>query len=69
MTPAILTVRSEAARETIRAASQKIASTLGVAPLGEPTPIERRQRDVGQMRELEELAALLDRIAEELDHD
>lgn len=66
MHPRNIAVRNEAARRRIRAAAAQLGDALGLAPLGEVTPIEQRDRDVAQMRELEELAVLLEGVAHAL---
>ena len=62
MNLASLDARNIEARRRINAATASLGETMGVAPLVAPTAIERRQPAVAQMRELEELARLLEAI-------
>ena len=63
MHPSILDARNQAARQRITAAAAALADGLQLAPLATLRPDERRQPPVRQMRELESLADLLERIA------
>ena len=62
MHPRSINLRNEDARRRIKAASAELGAALGVPPLEEVTAIEQRQPAVGQMRELECLADLLESI-------
>lgn len=58
-----IAARNADARRRISAAAASLADALAITPLGAPTAIERRQFDVAQMRELEHIAELLERVA------
>lgn len=62
MHPRNIGARNDAARQSIKTAAAALAEALGLPPLGDMTEQERRDRDVGQMRELEEIAILLDNV-------
>lgn len=63
MHPSILDARNQGARQRISAAAAALADGLQVAPLDPLRPDEQRQPAVRQMRELETIADLLERIA------
>lgn len=63
MHPRNIDVRSTNARRRIAQAAGALADALGVPVLGEIEERERRDPAVAQMRELEEIAALLDGVA------
>ena len=62
MHPASLAIRNQEARRRITAAAAKLGEALGVSHLEQPTAIEQRQPAIAQMRELEHIADLLDRV-------
>lgn len=62
MHPRNIAARNDAARRSIRTAALALADALGLPPLGDMTEPERRDRDVAQMRELEEIAKLLGNV-------
>lgn len=66
MNLASLDARNIAARRRLKEAAQALTAELGTPALVTPTAIELRQPAVAQMRELEELAALLEAIVKEL---
>lgn len=63
MNLASLDARNREARRRITEAAQSLADTLGIPPLAHPSTNEQRQPAVAQMRELEQLADLLDSVA------
>ena len=63
MNLASLDARNTEARRRITTAASALANALDLPPLAEPTAIEWRQPAVGQMRELECVADLLEGIA------
>lgn len=63
-----LAARNEEARRRIAVAASILADALQIEPLDHPTPVEQRQFEVAQMRELEHLADLLERVTGELAH-
>lgn len=63
MHPRNIAFRNEQARRQITTAAGALADGLGLTPLEQITELERRDRDVAQMRELECIAVLLDAVA------
>lgn len=63
MNLASLDARNTEARRRITSAAESLAAALALPPLAAPTAIEWRQPAVGQMRELECVADLLEGIA------
>lgn len=66
MNLATLDARNQDARQRIKEAAAALAAALNLPPLEEPTAIEWRQPAVGQMRELQCVAVLLEGVAEAL---
>jgi hypothetical protein len=66
MHPRNIDRRSTDARRRISEAAAALADSLGVPPLGSIAERERRDPAVAQMRELEEIADLIDGIASTL---
>lgn len=62
MHPSALDTRNIEARRRIAQAAQTLADALGLSPLEHPTAIEKRQPAVAHMRELENVAALLESV-------
>jgi len=67
MHPTNLAARNEDARRRISTAAAALADSLGLPPLDTLTSHELRQPPVRQMRELETIADLLDRITAALE--
>ena len=67
MHPANLAARNDSARRRIRTAAAALADALDLPPIESLTAAEQRQPEVRQMRELETIADLLDRIAAALE--
>jgi hypothetical protein len=61
-----INVRNAEARRRIKDAAAALANGLGLPALGEVTGIEQRDHAVAQMRELEEIATLLEGVARAL---
>lgn len=67
MHPSNLAARNEDARRRISTAAAALADSLALPPLEALTSHELRQPPVRQMRELETIADLLDRITAALE--
>ena len=67
MGPQALDYRNQEARRKIREAAGHLAAALGLAPLGDLEASEKRQPAIAHMRELENVAALLEGVCDALE--